>query len=258
MPTCLFTERETGTPSTKEEHTIPRALGGRYRSRTVSSTEFNEQCSKVVDPYLIGPYRFICNALGPLLSREHEPGSIRVSVRDAPGRYVVEAGGALRRTDLCVSRDANTGLPNTVTGGDEEALRRFARQQGWDENKIEFEPIPGAPGSPGLVADGIRLRLERMYRDRITAEHSESKFDKILQHHLQHLNEAVRSELIAREDPQAIHVSWTKWIQVHRAILTDLEAEFGLPGAMSEPLCVFKNQADLKLGELLAWQTPEP
>ena len=110
MPTCLFTGRETGAPSTKEEHTIPRALGGRYRSRTVSSTEFNEQCSKVVDRYLIEPYSFICNALGPLLSGEHEPGSVSVSVKDAPGRYVIEAGGALRRVDQGVTRDDQTGL----------------------------------------------------------------------------------------------------------------------------------------------------
>ena len=60
-PTCMF----TGVPldsQTCEEHTILRALGGRIRSRTVSSSSFNARCSEVLDKRFASVYAQLMNS----------------------------------------------------------------------------------------------------------------------------------------------------------------------------------------------------
>jgi hypothetical protein len=52
LSTCLFTGKVL-TPDTREEHTILWSLGGRVRSRRVTSSAFNEACGSHVDPYLL-------------------------------------------------------------------------------------------------------------------------------------------------------------------------------------------------------------
>ena len=73
--TCLFSGRATGEGTT-EEHTLLRAIGGRFRSQTAASSSFNNATSNILDAPLAAPYALIMNALAPLLSSEHQPGGL--------------------------------------------------------------------------------------------------------------------------------------------------------------------------------------
>ena len=64
MPTCLFTNTELSA-ATREEHTIQRSLGGRIRSREVSSDRFNEECGGLIDTYIRDAYADRMAILGP-------------------------------------------------------------------------------------------------------------------------------------------------------------------------------------------------
>src|SRR4051812_29511892 len=79
MPTCLFTGT-TLTPNTLREHTIPRSVGGRIRSREVSSDSFNGRAGSYVDPFLYEPYSEVMTTLGPVLTAEHRGGTVTVEV----------------------------------------------------------------------------------------------------------------------------------------------------------------------------------
>lgn len=77
--TCLFSGA-TLAADTREEHTILRSLGGRIRSRRVTSSAFNEACGSYIDPYLLLPYAETMATLRPLLSAEHKGGELSVEI----------------------------------------------------------------------------------------------------------------------------------------------------------------------------------
>jgi hypothetical protein len=81
MDTCLFTGEEL-TPTTKQEHTIPKALGGRIKSRFVTSDTFNNFCGARLDFVLKLAYEPLLNQLAPLLPRTSQPGMMPI---DVPG-----------------------------------------------------------------------------------------------------------------------------------------------------------------------------
>ena len=62
--TCLFTGQPLSA-TTKKEHTIPDALGGRIQSAIVSCDAFNEAAGNNVDLVLARTYCHLFNLLGP-------------------------------------------------------------------------------------------------------------------------------------------------------------------------------------------------
>ena len=70
MSTCLFTSEILSSISTKKEHTILKALGGRIVSREVTSNDFNSKTGENIDFKLANQFMLIMRELAPLLSKE--------------------------------------------------------------------------------------------------------------------------------------------------------------------------------------------
>jgi hypothetical protein len=143
MVRCFFTGEELG-PDNREEHTIQRALGGRIRSRIVSSTAFNQRCGQLIDPRLNAIYAETMSVLGPVLPVECLGGTRPVEMPGHRGRYGVDNQGRLvmRRT-LVEERDPVTNRPTAVIGNDEAAMRRIIEQNiqpGAIERRTEVPP----------------------------------------------------------------------------------------------------------------------
>ena len=145
MPTCLF----TGSPLSEDtalEHAIPRVLGGRFTSRSVTSSEFNNACGQTVDRFLHEPYSPILDHLSPLMSVQHQQAPIRIELPGAGGRIFL-SGGELTLRGLRVDAREDDGRPRAISAEDVEAVRRFAEQQGWDTESftVRFEPVADSP-----------------------------------------------------------------------------------------------------------------
>lgn len=137
MPTCLITGNELG-PDTREEHTIPRSLGGRIRSRVVSCNEFNQACGDLFDPNLKGQHQLLLSLLAPALAREHDVGRF-VTLGGDGRRYVTENGvtqvAGMRPTgfDENARPTGFEGNPTRVTREGERMKRDTGR-----EVQVEF------------------------------------------------------------------------------------------------------------------------
>lgn len=141
MTTCLFTDQPT-SPATNEEHTIPRALGGRFYSRTCSSDDFNNWSSQPYDAEFVAAYSSVLNVLAPLMSAQHQPGSLRVTGSADDRRLLLEPGAVPSFRGIHVDdRDPNTGRPIAISGADEAQLRERARQLGWPEDRIRISTV---------------------------------------------------------------------------------------------------------------------
>jgi hypothetical protein len=141
MRTCLFTG-EALTPTTKEEHTIPRSLGGRIRSREVTCDDCNNRCGSYLDKTLHAPYALILNKLEPLMASEHESGPVPVRVPGEPDGIILDGGGvAVRRKMAVLAKDPETGRPTAAVAPQEEALRNLARRLG-KENSLRLSTVP--------------------------------------------------------------------------------------------------------------------
>lgn len=137
MPTCLFTDADL-PPNTRLEHTLPRAMCGRFRSREVSSSRFNNDSSEI-DALFHEPYRAMLNYLAPALAAEHEQAPLRVDMREAEGEYVVHDGGELALRRMRVDRRDERGRPVEIAHEDPEELRRRAAAMGWGEDEYRLE-----------------------------------------------------------------------------------------------------------------------
>lgn len=164
MTTCLF----TGAPldaTTLEEHTIPRKLGGRVRSRSVASDDFNNRCSSTIDRDLVASYWPMMMALAPLLSKEHRPGNQEVVFPDRPGRYYVDGRGVLNAKGMTITaRDPETGRPTGVAAKDEDAVLRVLKPNKPADAiiKTSYEPeVTGRAKLPRshLVGPSIELAV---------------------------------------------------------------------------------------------------
>lgn len=139
--TCLFSGLSTGGDTT-EEHTLLRALGGRFRSRTAAASSFNNGTSNILDAPLAAPYALIMNALAPLLSSEHQPGSLDI-VGQPGDRLVLDPGSVARLRGVRIeARDPTTGRPTAMSSEDPVALAAIARQIGIPEARLEKTTIP--------------------------------------------------------------------------------------------------------------------
>lgn len=154
MSTCLFTGEPTG-PHTAEEHTIPRGLCGRFRTRRSSSTQFNNWSSQPFDAELVASYSVLVLALAPLLSAEHQPGGIEVTGQRDGERLVLAPGAVpvLKETHI-LERDPATGRPTSMLGKDEDRLRKIAAQAGWPAEQVRIEKVPSTEAA--VVYAGVR------------------------------------------------------------------------------------------------------
>ncbi len=130
MATCLFTG-EVLTPTTKVEHTIPRSVAGRIRSRDTSCDSFNELCGQRYDPFLARRYVQLMNVLSPLLSREHQTGQLAVDAPGEPHGLVLDGGAITRKKPAILERDPVSGMPRSAAAEDPRAIATIAKQAGW-------------------------------------------------------------------------------------------------------------------------------
>jgi len=139
--TCLFSGRATGEGTT-EEHTLLRAIGGRFRSQTAASSSFNNATSNILDAPLAAPYALIMNALAPLLSSEHQPGGLDL-IGEPGRRLVLDPGAVARQRGVHVeARDPKTGRPIAMSAEDPLALAAMARRVGIPDERLEKTMIP--------------------------------------------------------------------------------------------------------------------
>jgi hypothetical protein len=137
--TCLFTG-ERLSASTHLEHTLPRALGGRFRSRNVSADAFNNACSNGFDDVLCEPYAPLLSYLDPMMSAEHRQGAIEV--KGADGRvYLLHPGGVIGVRGIRVERRDETGRPLAISHEDPERIRDLARRLGWPTSSVNFSTV---------------------------------------------------------------------------------------------------------------------
>lgn len=142
MTTCLFTNEPTG-PTTRVEHTIPRALGGRFRSRTSSSDAFNNKSSQPFDAEFAHAYSTVLNVLAPLLSAQHQPGALPVTGPTNGRKLRLEPGAVPSFHGIHVDAlDPRTNRPVTLIGADEAQLRQRARELGWPEDQLRITTVP--------------------------------------------------------------------------------------------------------------------
>jgi hypothetical protein len=132
----LFTDLPTGSDTT-EEHTIPRVVAGRFRSRTASASEFNNECSGPLDAPLGETYALLVNVLAPLLSAEHQPGSIAIAGAPADGRIVLAPGGVGRLRGTRIDARDESGRPTAWSAEGPGELQRVARQLGFSVEQLD-------------------------------------------------------------------------------------------------------------------------
>jgi hypothetical protein len=161
---------------------------------------------------------------------------------------IIERGTPLRigtRSELCSHQPQSVGIGSVQRS---HAIicrqRHFAYQRAVDlVERNSFETVKSGilnstrfyaspPGIPGLVQDGLRVRLQRIFLDRIREISERDRLTRIIDSLLGTLPESMQSALINRNDEQADHIDWAAWVNLHRELLTLLRPEFGLPGAI--------------------------
>jgi len=145
VETCLFTG-EALTPTTKVEHTIPRALGGRIRSQVVSCDRFNEECGNRLDTVLASRYAHLMNTLSPLISSEHQTGQLDVDAPGEPDGLVLSQGALTRRNVGIIKRDEKTRKPRSAIAGNAQDIRNLAKSVGWGNGDFRVDAVPPISG----------------------------------------------------------------------------------------------------------------
>ena len=143
MTKCLFTDEELDT-TTRLEHVLPRSLGGRIRSREVSSSTFNERCGDYLDNTLKAVYAPIMNRLGPLLSSEFKVGQVRVDVPGEAKGFILEDGGVLTRENVIVIERDEDGHPKSILGPSKQSLRKIISQIAKQKKEIVVSEVPAS------------------------------------------------------------------------------------------------------------------
>jgi len=145
--TCLFTG-EWLSEATREEHTIPRVLAGRLKSKVVSSDGFNNACGSKIDRFLYEPYEAMMCQLGPALASGHRGGGYDVVDPATGHKYVVDGEGrhGFRRTKV-VERD-QAGYPTRLQGQDPERIRQIYEQTHGKTGRLDLSRVPAAPVGP--------------------------------------------------------------------------------------------------------------
>jgi len=147
METCLFT-REPLSSATSEEHTIPRSLGGRVRSKVVSSSEFNNACASKVDPYLHEPYALLMCELGPALAVEHRTGRLDLVDPVTGQRYAMDGEGRHGFSGTRVVKRDQAGRPIVLQGKDPKRLKQIYEQAHGIGATVVCSTVAAGPVAP--------------------------------------------------------------------------------------------------------------
>lgn len=144
MYTCLFTGESLG-PETKEEHTIPAALGGRVKSKRVSSSCFNNKMSPR-DDELVGAYKPLIYALNPLLPTQFRRGLLQASATDDTRLHLDTRSGAvsLRSRFHVIARDEAGGPTELLVPVDVD-LDEVAMQLGLQPSRLRVTDLESLP-----------------------------------------------------------------------------------------------------------------
>lgn len=135
--TCLFTG-DVLSLKTKYEHTIPQSVGGRIKSKRMSSNRFNEAAGDSVDLKLAQVFAPAFNRLGLSTPSSHKPPTVPASVRGDKGQYEFDKQGRFSRKRDIEERDPLTHKVTSVVGRDPKRIaRQFDRPM-----KIEVIPPP--------------------------------------------------------------------------------------------------------------------
>ncbi len=170
MQTCLFTGQELDD-NTNWEHTIPRSLGGKIRSKIVSSSKFNQKCSDGVDNILSGAFQPMYNYLNPLLPRELRPGALKVNLKNSPGKYVLKPGGKLESVGCWPVEKDDQGRPTSIEGNEKSALK-VAKQMGVHPEKYQRTKLPREPVTIHIPSQyGKEIELAALKSGMLTFDH---------------------------------------------------------------------------------------
>ncbi len=127
--TCLLTGVELRA-STCLEHTIPKKLGGRIRSRTVVASNVNNQFSEF-DSVFSNAFSNVLIELGPAMAAEHRLRPTEVTLDGEDGRFFVEVGNVLTERGINIlEKDEISGRPVRFTANSEKEIERIAGQMG--------------------------------------------------------------------------------------------------------------------------------
>lgn len=211
-PTCLFTGALLG-PKTREEHTILRSLGGRVRSRRVTSSAFNEACGSYVDPYLLLPYAETMATLRPVLSAEHRGGELSVDVPGDNGTFVINENGELVLKGIkIIAKDPVTGRPTSFAGADTSKVIKMGeglKKQG-EKYEVSVVPMTDAPewfrGRPVVCSEieVAAIKCTLLTFDELLAGDPEHRFTRSLR--LEPVRTFVRDAILSRKlDGEALH-----------------------------------------------------
>ncbi|WP_147444956.1 hypothetical protein [Corallococcus sp. CA053C] len=185
MPTCLFTGVEL-PQTTREEHALPRSLGGRIRSRRITSNSFNNATSNGFDDLLAAPYANAFNYLAPLLSSEHEQGAVEIAVA-GHGQHRLYPGGEIGIRGMIVEQRDAEGRPSAVVHQDPGALLRFAASAGWppgswtQSSEIATKEVEGRRGGVPVLAPKMEvaaLKCALLAFDEVLADAGAHRFTR--------------------------------------------------------------------------------
>ncbi len=215
MPTCLFTGVDL-PPTTREEHALPRSLGGRIRSRRITSDGFNNATANGFDDLLAAPYVNAFNYLAPLLAAEHTQGAVELEVA-GHGQHRLYPGGELGIHGLLVEeRDANR-RPSAVVHQDQGVVLRFAADAGWPQggwrqsSEIAAKEVEGGRSCVPVLAPKMEvaaLKCALLAFDEVLADAGVHRFTR--SGWLTSTTDAIRDIVLHDIDPCALlnRVCW--------------------------------------------------
>ncbi|MCY2962064.1 MAG: hypothetical protein NT069_00155 [Planctomycetota bacterium] len=152
----------------------------------------------------------ILNVLAPLLSAEHQPGFLDITVPGDPHGLVLDQGAVLRRNLAIIDRDKSTGRPLAAVAAHSRPLISLAKQLGRTDNLFlstvrSTESTTFYHASPVIFAD---LEVAALKSTLLTFDHLlQASHDRFTRHpQLEGVRDFVRQAVMARRlDPEGCH-----------------------------------------------------
>lgn len=122
--TCMFTGSALRAREALE-HAPPASMGGRFSSRTTTSTDFNSRAGGSIDAELLTTWSLVLNELDALLPSSAGGVALPATVDGRSVRFA--RGGALEDPTVMAERDAE-GRVLRLRGGNRKVIRQMAKQ----------------------------------------------------------------------------------------------------------------------------------
>lgn len=259
MATCLFTGEPLGA-TTLEEHTIPRKLGGRIRSRSVACDDFNNKCGSTIDRVLVDSYWPLMSRLAPLLSQKHRPGQREVVFPDRPGHYFIDGHGVLNAKGTTITaRDPETGRPIGVAAKDEDAVLRALGPNKPDDAiiKTHYEPpVTGRGKFPQsqLLGPGIELAVLKAgllsFDEQLSAD--SNRFTRSVV--LQEVRNTIRAAVMEDAEVGSLLYTVSLGIQYEKTdLFRELRAQLDFPHSEFEHVLIASANVATRTLDLVVW-----